>query len=217
MKSAISVAKQFYLNRSHQDSGLLMEGSTITLRSRKFTYSWKVKGFTPSNTFEIAKADNPSWALSFKINDAGFCLDTDPAKSEYPLMILEHAEGCFRGELSNFNKEISDPYSHIYGTAGWDHKQLQWYWQTKPPREFAYELICSEALNRLLENEEVILFTIDNFSSFDGIYKISLYRPFDIKTIELNLSGTFLREIAEINYPGKAFEQGSGEQLGQVG
>ncbi len=217
LKAATATAKHYYLNRSHQESGLLSEGTTITLRSRKFTYSWMIKGFTPCNTFEIAKADNPAWALSFKINDAGFCLDSDPAKSEYPLMILEHSEGCFRGDLTNFNKEISDPFQHIYGTAGWDHKQLQWYWQTKPPREFAYNFLCSETLNQLLENEEVILFTIDRYNAQEEVYRISLYRPFDIKTIELSLNHPEIQEIALMTYPDKQLDKSHCDELGATG
>lgn len=213
MKAAQNIAKQYYLNRSHEENGLLTEGATITLRSRKFTYSWLVKGFTPANSFEIARADDPRWALSFRVNENGFCLDSDPNTSEYPLMILEHADSSFRNELSAFNKEISDPYSLIFGVAGWDHRQLMWYWQTKPPREFAYRLISSEKLNQLLEMEETILFTIDRFSAGEDLFRVSLYGPFSVKTIEISLTNDTVRDIAHINYP----EGNSEFDLGNTG
>ncbi|MES2627352.1 MAG: hypothetical protein V4616_00155 [Bacteroidota bacterium] len=209
-RTAMQLARQYYLNRSHMENGLIEQGATITLRSRKFTYSWKVKGFTPANTFEIADTNNPSWALSFKVNDKGFCMDSDPAKSDYPLMILEHSEADNRGEFSTFNKDISDPFQQIYGTAGWDHRQLQWYWQTKKPKEFAYSLLVSAKLSTILEAEEVILFTIDAFNAHEGTYRISLYRPFDVRTIEFSLDGE-ISEIARMEYPGneKAVEYGA--------
>lgn len=200
MRLAAETGRKYYLNKSHQNCEFIKQGQQITLRSRHYTYSWTIKGFTPSNTFEIEKADNPSWAVAFKINDVGFCLDSTP-QVDRPLMILEHGFGCQREELNNFNKRISNSERNIFGTAGWDHQQLKWYWQTKPPQQVSFQLICSSVMKALLETEEIIFFTIDSFVELTKEYVVTIFRPFDHVTLNLSLITGKSEELSKGDYP----------------